>query len=106
MEIKDELVLNDITWSASDKIKYNTIGAFQTSDSKNSGYYIFWLTGNAYTLQVKYTCHALDPPVIIPKGELVFPAKFMTAMRKKSYWYQDPDEAIPFMVKLKQVLMP
>ena len=26
-------------------------------------------------------------------------------MRKTSYWYHDPDEAIPVMVKLKQVLM-
>ena len=26
-------------------------------------------------------------------------------MIKTSYWYHDPDEAIPIMVKLKQVLM-
>ena len=29
----------------------------------------------------------------------------MTPIRKTSYWYFDPDEAIPVMVKLKQVLM-
>ena len=28
-----------------------------------------------------YTCHAFDPPVIIPEGELVFPDKFITPMR-------------------------
>ena len=33
MEIKDELALNDMTWAESDKIEYNTIGTFQTSDS-------------------------------------------------------------------------
>ena len=27
------------------------------------GYYIFRWTGNAYTLQEKYTCHAFDPPI-------------------------------------------
>ena len=30
----------------------------------------------------------------------------MTPIRKTSYWYHEPDEAIPFMVKLKQVVMP
>ena len=50
--------------------------------------------------------HALDPPVIISEGEQVFPAKFMTPMRKTSYWYHYPDEAKPVMLKLKQVLIP
>ena len=53
-----------------------------------------------------YTFHAFDPPVIIPEGELVRPAKFITPMRKNSYWHHDTDEAIPVMVKLKQVVMP
>ena len=53
-----------------------------------------------------YTFHAFDPPVLIPEGELVFLAKFMTPTRKTSYWYHEPDEAIPVMVKLKQVVMP
>ena len=70
------------------------------------GYYIFRWTGNKYTLQVKYTCHALDPPVIIPEGELVCSDKLMTQMRKTSYWYHEPDEAIAVMVKLKQVVVP
>ena len=39
----------------------------------------------------KYTFHAFNPPVIIPEGELVCPYKFMTPMRKTSYWYHDPD---------------
>ena len=83
-----------------------TNGAFQTSDSNMPGYYIVQWTGNAYTLQGKYTCHAFDPSVIISEGELVCPAKFMTSMRKPSYWCHDPYEAIPFMVKLKQLMMP
>ena len=29
----------------------------------------------------------------------------MTPMRKTSYWYHKPDEAIPIMMKLKQVVM-
>ena len=29
----------------------------------------------------------------------------MTTMRKNSYWYHGPDEAIPIMVKLIQVVM-
>ena len=53
-----------------------------------------------------YTCHALDPLVIIPEGGLVFPTKFMTPMRKTSYWYYYPDEAISVMVTSKQVVMP
>ena len=52
----------------------------------------------SYTLQVKDTCHALNLPAIIPEGELVCTAKFMTPMRKTSHWYHDPDEAIPIMV--------
>ena len=52
-----------------------------------------------------YKCHAFDPPVIIPEGELVFPAKFMTPMIKNSLWYHDPNEAIPVIVNLKQVVM-
>ena len=95
MEIKDELVLNGKTWSASDNIEYNTIGAFQTSNSNTPGYYIVWWTGNAYTLQEKYTCHEFDPPVIIPEGELVCPSKFMTPMRKFS---------IGFTIQMRQFL--
>ena len=106
MKIKYELVLNGMTWEAADNIEYNMIGALKTSDSNTPGYYIVQWTGNIYTLQEQYTCHALDPPVIIPEGELVFPAKFMTPTRKTSYWYHKPDESIPFMVKLKQVVMP
>ena len=30
----------------------------------------------------------------------------MTPMRSNSYWYHNPDEPIPVMVKLKQVVMP
>ena len=30
----------------------------------------------------------------------------MKPMRKTSYWYHDPDEAIPVMLTLKQVVMP
>ena len=81
------------------------MGAFQTSDCSTHGYYIVKWTGNAYTLQRKYKCHEFDPPVIIPEGELVCPAKFMTPMKKTSYRYHDPNEAIPVMVKLKQVVM-
>ena len=64
-------------------------------------YYIVLWTGNAYTLQKQYICHAFDLPVIIPEGELVCPAKFMTPMRKNSYWYNDIDESTHTMVKLK-----
>ena len=106
MKIKDELVLQGITQAAADEIEYNTMGAFQTSGCNTHGYYIVKWTGNAYTLQEKYKCHAFDPPVIIPEGELVCPAKFMTPMIKTSHWYHDPNEAIPVMVKLKQVVMP
>ena len=87
MDIKDGLVLNVMTWEEIENIEYNTIGAFQTRDIKTPGYYIIQWTGNAYTLQEKYTCHEFDPQVIIPEGELVFPAKFMTPVRKTSYWY-------------------
>ena len=61
---------------------------------------------NEYTLQEKYTYYAFDTPVIIPEGELVCTSKLMTPMRKTSYWYHNPYEAIPVMVKLKQVVMP
>ena len=106
MEIKDELVLQGMTQAAAYNIEYNTIGAFQTSNCNTHGYCIVKWTGNAYALQEKYKCHAFDPPVIITEGELVCPAKFMTPVIKNSHWYHDPNEAIPVMVKLKQVVMP
>ena len=105
MDIKDELVLNDITWAEVDEIEYNNIGAFQNSDSNMPGYYIVWCTGNAYTLQEKYTCHAFNPRVIFPEDELFYTDKFMIPMRKTSYWYHDPYKAIHAMVKLKQDVM-
>ena len=105
MNIKDDLVLHGMTWTDEDEIEYSTIGAFQTSDSNTPGYYIVRGTGNAYTLQGKYTCHAFDTPVIIPEGEVVCTAKFMTPMRKTSYWYHDTDKYIPVMAKLKQVVI-
>ena len=95
-----------MTWAAADNIEYNTIGAFQTSDSNTPGYYIFLQTVNAYNLQEQYTYHAFDPPVIILEGELACPAKFITPMIKTSYWYHNPDESIHVVVKLKQVLIP
>ena len=67
MEIKDDLVLNGMTWKEADKIGYNTIGEFQTSYSNTPGYYIVQWTGNTYTLQEQYKCHSFDPPVIIPE---------------------------------------
>ena len=73
MKIKDELILNGTTWAAAGNIEYNTIGVFQTRDSNIPGYYIGRWTGNAYTLQEQYTCHAFAPQVIIPEGELVCP---------------------------------
>ena len=82
MKIKDELVLHDMNRSTSDEIGYNTIGTFQTSNSNPTGYYIVEWTGNAYTLQRKYTCQAFYFPVILREGKLVCPAKFMTPMRK------------------------
>ena len=82
MKIKDELVLQGMTRAEADDIEYNNIGAFQTSYSNSPGYYIVQCTGNLYTLQEKYTYRALDPPVIIPEGELDFPSNFMTTMRK------------------------
>ena len=106
LKIKDELVLQGMPQAAADKIEYNTMGAFQTSDCNTHGYYIVKWTGNTYTPQEKYKCHAFDPPVIIPEDELVCPAKFMNPMIKTSHWYHKPDESIPIMVKLKKVVMP
>ena len=87
MKIKDEIVFQGMTQAAADNIEYNTMGAFQTSDCNIHGYHIVKWTDNAYTLQEKYKCHALDPPVIITEGELVCPDKFMTPMIKTSHWY-------------------
>ena len=87
MKVKDELVLQGMTQAEADDIEYNTMGEFQTSYCNTHGYYIVKWTGNVYTLQEKYKCHAFDPPVIIPKGELVCKAKFMTPMKKTSHWY-------------------
>ena len=106
MKIKDDLVLKGMTQAAADNIEYNTMGAFQNSDCNTHGYYIVKWTGNEYNLQEKYKFHAFDPPVIIPEGELVFPAKFMTPIIKTSHWYHETNEAIPVMVKLKQGVMP
>ena len=84
MKIKDEIVLHGMNRAASHEIEYNNIGWFQTSESNTPVYYFFQWTGNAYNLQEKYTCHAFDPPGIIPEGELFCLAKFMTPMRKQS----------------------
>ena len=73
MKIKYYLVLQGMTQAAADEIEYNTMGAFQTSDCNTHGYYIVKWTGNAYNLQEKYKCHAFNPPLIIPEGELVCP---------------------------------
>ena len=65
MEIKDELILNGMTWSEADNIEYNTIGAFQTTNSNTPGYYIVRWTDNIYTLQEQYICHAFNSPVMV-----------------------------------------
>ena len=82
MDIKDEIVLNGISWATVYEIEYNIIGAFKTSNSSTPGYYIVQRTGNAYNLQEQYICRIFDPPVIIPKGELVCQDRFMTPIRK------------------------
>ena len=106
MKIKDELVLKGMTQAESYDIEYNNMGAFQTSNCNTPGYCIVKWKSNSYTLQVKYACHSFDPPVIIPESELVCPAKFMNTMIKTSHWYHEPNEAIPVMVKFKQVVLP
>ena len=85
MKIKDELFLQGMNQAAADEIEYNTMGAFKTSDCNTHGYYIVKWRGNAYTIHEQYKCHAFDPPVIIPEGELVCTAKFMTPMIKTSH---------------------
>ena len=92
MNIKDELVLKGITQEAADKLEYNTMGAFQTSDCNTHVYYIVKWTGNAYTLKEKYKCHAFDPPVIIPEGGLVFSSQVYDSNDKTSHWYHEPNE--------------
>ena len=82
MKIKDELVLQGTTQATTEEIENNTMGAFKTSQYNTHVYYIVKWTGNAYTLQEKYKFHAFNPPVIIPEGELVCPARFMTPMKK------------------------
>ena len=104
MKIKDELVLKVVNQAEADDIEYNTMGAFQTSNCNTHGYYIVKWTGNAYTLHKKYKCHAFNPPVIIPEGELVCPDKFINPMKKTSHWYHETSEAIPLMVKFKKLL--
>ena len=106
MKIKYEHVLNGMTRAEAYEIEYNTIGAFQNRDSNTPGYHIVQLTGNAYTLQKQHTCHAFNPPVKFPEGELVWLAKFMNPIRKSYYWYHKPDELIPAMVNLKKVVIP
>ena len=106
MKMNDELILNCMTQEVEDDIEYNNIVTFKTSISNTPGYYIFQWTGNKQTLQGKFTCHALDTPVIIPEGELACPANSMNPMRKNYYWYHEPDESIPGKVKLKQFFMP
>ena len=51
MKIKDELVLQGMTQAAADKIEYNNMGEFKTSNCNTYGDYIVKCTGNAYTLQ-------------------------------------------------------
>ena len=75
------------------------MGAFQSSDYNTHGYYIVKWT------EEKYICHAFNPPVIIPKSELVCPAKFMTPIIKTFHCYHEPNTSIPVMVKLKKVVM-
>ena len=82
MKIKYDIVLHGMTQASAYEIEYNTMGAFQTSYKNTHGYYIIKWTGNAFTLQGKYKCHAFNFPVIIPEGELVCPAKFMTPIKK------------------------
>ena len=95
-----------MTQAVADEIEYNTMGAFQPSDCNTHGYHIVKWTGHAYNLQGRYKCHAFNPLLIIPEGELVCPDKFMSPMIKTSHWYNEQNEAIPVMVKLKQVVMP
>ena len=80
MEIKDDIFLQSMT-QAADDIEYNIMGTFHTRDCNTHGYYIVKWKVNAYTLQRKYTFHAFDTPDIIPEGELVCQANFMTPMR-------------------------
>ena len=91
MKIKDELVLQGMNQAASDEIEYNIMGVFQTSDKNTHGYYIVKWTGNAYTLQEKYKCHAFNPPVIIPEGKLVFSSQF----------YDSNDKNFPLVSRAK-----
>ena len=55
-----------VMMAAAAEIEYNTMGEFQNSDCNTHGYYIVKWTGNAYTLQEIYKCHAFDPTICKP----------------------------------------
>ena len=105
MQEMHEGVLMGMTQVSSEEIEEGLFGAFETSDSQTQGYYIVQWLGNPYTLQEQYACHAFDPPVLIPTGELVCEAKFWTPMSTKTHWYHEPDIDLHVMVKVKQVVM-
>ena len=70
------------------------------SSSDSDKYKRAWYKARVIRSSVLYVGESL---FIIPEVEIFCPAKFMTPMRKTSYWYHEPDEAIPVMVKLNKL---
>jgi hypothetical protein len=105
VELLIEVALQGIAVMMSERMEAGKYGAFVTDDPKSDGYYLVeWMTP-PYTLQDDERLEEYDPPIIIPKGELVCDAKYWSKVPGARQWYV-PEEDSMTVVRVKQVIAP
>ena len=104
IEEVQETIIDGISSVFGEHIVINNYGASQTEYVATSGYYIVQWTEIPYVLTEPYAFFECTPPQIVPEGTFVYKANFLNQLGTNSFWYHEPPETLPVMVKMKQVI--
>jgi hypothetical protein len=79
-------------------------GAFRTEDPDADGYYLVKWTSTPYKLPEARELREYNPPILVPKGELVADAVYFSKVPRAPRWYT-PTVEISTTVRLQQVIL-
>jgi hypothetical protein len=84
-------------------VQEETVGAFRTEDPDSDGYYLVKWTSTPYRLEEVRKLTEYDPPILVPKGELVADALYFNQVARAPRWYTPA--TIATTVRLQQVIL-
>ena len=83
-------------------VEEQNVGAFQTEDPDSDGYYLVKWTSQPYRLEENRELTEYNPPILVPKGELVADAVYFNPVPRAPRWYTPSGTSTT--VRLQQVI--